>query len=162
MNTTPLSPDEFARAWGDNALVRLPPGAAAIGIPKSSRDFLKRAGLPALVHYFLGSTDAKMTFLRLKDGLTPVSEEKTVGPPLPRTWSSYWILGDEFFCNGSAWWCVCESSGHVCRVDIELSEPVQFGPHERLASRSLPNPHLELRAGGCGQGCFSPPVVRRS
>jgi hypothetical protein len=35
-------------------------------------------------------------------------------------------LGDEFFCNGSAWWCVHERTGQVDRIDIELSQPIQF------------------------------------
>jgi hypothetical protein len=127
VNITPLSPDEFAHAWGEDALVRLSADAAmTLQVPDHSRNFLARAGLPVLLHYFLGSTDAKISFLRLDAGVTPVSEEKTVGPPLPRSWSSYQVLGDEFFCNGSAWWCVHEPSGNVCRVDIELDEPVEL------------------------------------
>jgi hypothetical protein len=127
VSTGPLSPDEFALAWGNAALVRVPAGVgAAATIPPDAREFLVQAGLPALVHYFPGSTDAKMTFSRLASGLTRASDEPTVGPPLRPEWSAYWVLGDEFFCNGSAWWCIREGPGHVCRADIELSDPVSF------------------------------------
>src|SRR5262249_34408353 len=83
-------------------LVRLPPSASA-AIPHDSREFLVRAGLPALVRLFPGSTDGVITFSRLAAGLSPVLGEKTVGPPLTSEWSAYWIVGDEFFCNGAAW-----------------------------------------------------------
>ena len=151
MNITPLSAEEFARAWGGDALVRLPTNAVATArIPQSSRDFLTRAGLPALIHYFLGSTDAKMTFVRLEAGLRSILEEKTVGTPLSRTWSAYRVLGEEFFCNGSAWWCEREPTGEVCRVDIELSQPVSFvnSSVEHFASAILAARHWSEQYAG--------------
>ena len=121
-----LTPNEFASAWGADALVRLPSPLGTAPIPSDARQFLVQAGLPALIRYFSGSTGGKITFCRLAVGLSPVLGEKTVGPPLPSEWSAYWILGDEFFCNGSAWWCVHERTGRVDRIDIELDRPIEF------------------------------------
>jgi SUKH-4 immunity protein len=125
-NPMRLTADKIARAWGDDALVRLPTALATAPIPSDAREFLVQAGLPALVRYFGGSTEVKATFCRLAMGLSPVLGEKTGGPPLPPEWSVYWILGDEFFCNGSAWWCIHEQTGHVNRIDIELNQPIKF------------------------------------
>jgi hypothetical protein len=120
-----LSPEKFAQAWGTDALVQMPSLAGTL-IPKNSREFLVRAGLPALVRYFPGHTDEVITFCRLASGLAPVLGEKTVGSPLPPEWSVYWIVGDQFFCNGSAWWCIHGPTGRVDRIDIELESPVEF------------------------------------
>jgi SUKH-4 immunity protein len=125
-----LSPEEFARAWGPDALVRLP-RLAEEPIPSESHEFLVRAGLPALIRYFPdrddpGSTEAVITFCRLASGLSPVLGEKTVGPALPSEWSVYWIVGDEFFCNGAKWWCVHGPTGRVDRIDIQIEPPVKF------------------------------------
>jgi hypothetical protein len=120
-----LSPKQFTDAWGADALVRLPyPGPQPI--PDSGREFLTQAGLPALVRFTCGSTNAVITFCRLAHGLSPVLGEKTVGPALPQDWAAYWILGDEFFCNGSAWWCIDERTGRIDRIDVELAQPVEF------------------------------------
>ncbi|HTU89973.1 MAG TPA: SUKH-4 family immunity protein [Gemmataceae bacterium] len=121
-----LSPEEFARNWGTDLLIRLPAGLATAPIPKDSREFLVRAGLPAFIRYFPGSTDGVISFCRLGSGLAPVLEEETVGPPLPSEWSVYWIMGDEFFCNGAAWWCVHGPTGRVDRIDIEIDPPIEF------------------------------------
>jgi hypothetical protein len=77
------------------------------------------------VRYSFGA-GGLITFCRLAEGLFPVLAEKTVGPPLPREWGEYFILGDEFFCNGSAWWCVHRPTGRVDRIDIEIEPPVEF------------------------------------
>jgi len=114
------------RAWGADALVRLPSRLATEPIPNEAREFLVRAGLPALVRYYEGPNEANITFCRLASGLSPVLGEKTVGPPLPPKWSVYWILGDEFFCNGAAWWCLHQRTGHVVRMDIGMDPPVDF------------------------------------
>ena len=95
-------------------------------IPSDARHFLVSAGLPALIRYFGGSSGGKITFCRLASGLFPVLRETTVGPVLPSEWSVYWIQGDEFFCNGSAWWCIHEHTGHVARIDIGLGSPIEF------------------------------------
>jgi hypothetical protein len=120
------SPEQFERAWGADGLVRLPPLLATAPIPKEDCEFLVRVGLPALIRYFPGSSDGVITFCRLASGLAPVLGEKTVGPALPPEWSVYWILGDEFFCNGAAWWCVHGSTGRVDRIDIEIEPPIEF------------------------------------
>lgn len=119
------SPEEFERDWGVDKLVRLPARTATAPIPEKDRDFLVQAGLPAMVRYFPGSTGGVITFCRLAAGLVPVMNEQTVGPPLPPEWSVYWIMGDEFFCNGSAWWCVHDSTGRVDRIDIEIEPPIK-------------------------------------
>lgn len=121
-----LSPEGFERAWGAEGLVRLPDLSATALVPNDNRTFLVRAGLPALIRPFPCSTEAVITFCRLASGLSPILEEKTVGPPLPGEWSVYWILGDEFFCNGAAWWCVHGSTGRVVRIDIEIEPPIEF------------------------------------
>jgi hypothetical protein len=121
-----LTPDEFARAWGADALVRPPAASVPGSIPSDGRAFLVNAGLPALIRCFGGSTESKITFCRLASGLSPLLAERTVGPPLPREWARYWVLGDEFFCNGGTWWCLQEGTGRVDRIDIELAEPVEF------------------------------------
>jgi hypothetical protein len=121
-----LTPEEFAGAWGSDALVR--PAAASVpgALPSDARAFLVRAGLPALIRYFGGSTPCNMTFCRLASGLSRVLAERTVGPSPPREWAVHWVLGDEFFCNGSAWWCIHERTGQVDRIDIELAQPIKF------------------------------------
>jgi hypothetical protein len=121
-----LSPEEFSRAWGFETLVRLSSQQAAAPIPNEDRDFLVRGGLPALIRYFPGSTDGVVTFCRLATGLVPVLGERTGGPPLPPDWSAYWIIGDEFFSNGAAWWCLHGPSGRVDRIDIEIEPPIEF------------------------------------
>jgi hypothetical protein len=122
----PLTPEEFERAWGADALVRLPAESAAAPIPSDARDFLVRAGLPALVRYSYGSADGKITFCRLAPSLHTALGEPTVGPPLPIDRAAYRILGHEFFCNGAAWWCAHERTGQVDRIDIELNPPIEF------------------------------------
>jgi hypothetical protein len=122
----PVTPEEFARVWGADALVRMPSSLATAPIPSDARNFLVQFGLPALIRYFGGSTDGKITFCRLESGISPALSEKTVGPPLPSDWSVYWVLGDEFFCNGAAWWCIHEKTGQVDRIDIELDPPIEF------------------------------------
>jgi SUKH-4 immunity protein len=102
-------------------LVRLP-SLAGTPIPKDTREFLVRAGLPGLIRYL----DDVITFCRLASGLAPLLGEKTVGSPLPSEWSVYWIVGDEFFSNGAAWWCVHGPTGHVHRIDIEIEPPIAF------------------------------------
>src|SRR5262249_39626942 len=108
-----LKPEAFARAWGADALVQLPTASVTAPIPRNARDFTGRAGLPALIRYFGGPTDGLITFCRLASGLSPVLGEQIVGPPLPPEWSVYWIMGDEFFCNGATWWCIHERTGQV-------------------------------------------------
>jgi hypothetical protein len=121
-----LTPDEFAIGWGAGDLVRWDDAAPAGAIPDEARRFLGRVGLPALIRYSEGPRVAKITFCRLGAGPTPVLSEPIVGGPLAAEWSRYRILGDEFFCNGAAWWCIDERSGSVERIDIELGEPIAF------------------------------------
>src|SRR4051812_33728863 len=125
MANTLISPEEFAHVWGADTLVRVPEATHAT-IPQAALRFLAKAGLPALIRLFSGSTESKITFGRLALGLSRVTAEQTIGPPLSPEWSAYWILGDEFFCNGSAWWCADEQTGAVCRIDIELQHPISF------------------------------------
>src|SRR5271166_533796 len=120
------SPEKFEHAWGADRVVRLPTLAPTAPVPKNDREFLLRAGLPGLIRYFPGSTEGVITFCRLASGMAPILHEKTVGPPLPCEWSVYWIVGDEFFCNGAAWWCVHGPTGRVDRIDIEIEPPIQF------------------------------------
>ncbi len=122
----PVSADEFAVKWHSDALVRLPAEHASAAIPAEACAFLVRAGLPALVTCHEGHSEIKITFCRLASSLSTVLDEETVGPPLPSNWSVYWMLGDEFFCNGSAWWCIHQENGYIVRIDIELKEPIEF------------------------------------
>jgi hypothetical protein len=122
----PLTAEQFARVWGADALVRLRSSHGAAPIPDDARAFLVQAGLPSLIRCRGGSFEAKITFCRLASGLSPILSMQTVGPPLPPEWSVYWILGDEFFSNGAAWWCIHQDSGHIDRIDIELEHPIRF------------------------------------
>jgi hypothetical protein len=36
------------------------------------------------------------------------------------------VLGDEFFCNGGAWWCIHQEDGSIFRIDIELDDSIEF------------------------------------
>jgi hypothetical protein len=121
-----LTPSEFNRAWGPGNLVRLPSEAAISPIPTEASAFLIQAGLPALIRQFSGSTEEKITFCRLASRLSPVLSEKTVGPQLPDDWSVYWVLGDEFFCNGAAWWSIHQENRSIYRIDIEIDPPIEF------------------------------------
>jgi hypothetical protein len=122
-----LTPAEFSATWGKEALVRMPQSSIVGEIPSAASQFLVEAGLPAFLRFFDASNLAKVTFNRLQSGITPVLNEKTVGPPLPSDWSVYMTLGDEFFCNGAAWWCLHKDSGHVVRIDIEVdARPIEF------------------------------------
>jgi hypothetical protein len=38
----------------------------------------------------------------------------------------YWVLGDEFFCNGTALWCLRRDNGRVVRIDYELADPIEL------------------------------------
>jgi len=119
-----LTASAFAAAWGEDSLVRLPD--ANKSIPAKCGEFLLRAGLPALVRCHEASNESKITFCRLSRGLSSVIDEKTVGTPLPSSWSRYLVAGDEFFCNGAAWWCIHQANGSIVRIDIELDDPVEF------------------------------------
>jgi hypothetical protein len=121
-----LGPEEFAHEWGPEALIRLPDKKSKVPMPADTRDFLVRAGLPALITYYGGVTESKVTFYRLDLGPSPLLEEETVDPRIPASWSAYVVVGDEFFCNGCASWCIHQDTGHVLRVDPELQEPVEF------------------------------------
>ncbi len=121
-----ISPEEFERSWGSDKLVRLSAQFVAALVSERDREFLKRAGLPAMIRYFAGATDGLITFCRLASGLKPLLSQETVGPALPLEWSIYSIMGDEFFCNGTAWWCIHGALGHVERIDIEIEQPIEF------------------------------------
>src|SRR5579864_3915389 len=121
-----LSPHEFSHIWGVDKLIRLPDEPEPHPVPPDALLFLNQAGLPALITCRSGPTESKITFSRLQAGLSPLLEAETVGPPMPKAWSDYLILGDEFFCNGSAWWCIHQHTGHILRIDIELEEPIEF------------------------------------
>jgi SUKH-4 immunity protein len=121
-----LTAQEFARAWGSDQLIRLPSSLPTPPVPDEAREFLSDAGLPALIRVLSDSTASRITFCRLAQGVSPVLGEETVGPSLPLEWSAYWILGDDFFCNGSAWWCIDARTGSVNRIDIELPQPIEF------------------------------------
>src|SRR5688572_13055556 len=121
-----FSSDEFVHVWGADSLVQLPKQLATAPIPTDACEFLVRIGLPALIHHISGSTEGKITFCRLGTGLSPILSEETGGPALPSDWSVYWVLGDEFFCNGSAWWCIHQDTGQIDRIDIELDTPIDF------------------------------------
>jgi hypothetical protein len=118
----PLPAAEFARLWGAESLVRLPAGVALP--PGAAGDFLTQAGLPALVSCFEDESESKITFCRLAAGLATLAGEPSVGPPTPIDRAAFYVLGDEFFCNGSAWWCLHREHGYVARIDIGLREPV--------------------------------------
>jgi SUKH-4 immunity protein len=121
------TPEELERAWGVDSLVKLPPHLAAVPLSVDTLQFLLRPGLPTFIRFFPGYTEGLMTFCRLASGPAQLLAEKTVGPPLPQKWSVYWIIGDEFFCNGSAWWCVHAPTGRVDRIDIEIEhQPISF------------------------------------
>jgi hypothetical protein len=127
MFNTPISPARFAQGWGMDDLIRVPRMLASPAIPRDTKEFLVRAGLPALATHFLGACKSRtMTFCRLSSGLPSVLSEETGGPPLPSSWSRYYVLGDEFFCNGGCWWCLHQTNGHVLRIDIELNDPIEF------------------------------------
>jgi hypothetical protein len=119
-----MTAESFAMAWGADSLIRLPAKAAS-ALPLADGDFLVRAGLPALVRYSFGA-GGNITFCRLSTGLAPLLSEKFVGPALPREWATYSVLGDEFFCNGSALWCIHRPTGRVDRIDVEIEPPVEF------------------------------------
>jgi hypothetical protein len=125
-NSLRLTPAEFADEWGAYALVRTPNALPNPPIPTDAFGFLVEAGLPALIHVLPDYIDTKITFCRLESGLSPVTNERTVGPPLPSDWSIYWVIGDEFFCNGSAFWCIDQRDGQIVRIDIELDDPIDF------------------------------------
>ncbi|HEV3418502.1 MAG TPA: SUKH-4 family immunity protein [Pirellulales bacterium] len=120
-----FSPETFAAAWGSEALVRLSSENTTNSIPASAREFLSRAGLPALITYVEDEPLFKITFCRLEAGLTPVLMEKYHGT-LPGDWNCYWVLGDEYFSNGAAWWCIDQRDGRILRIDIELAEPIML------------------------------------
>lgn len=128
--TSVLTPPEFREAWSAEHLTRLPSGAAPPSIPAEAAVFLTEAGLPkrfVLAHPTIPST---ITFNRLSRGLTPLLAEPMVGPPPPREWSPYLVLGDEKFDetsgNAGAWYCIEQGAGHVLRVDPELDNPVSL------------------------------------
>jgi hypothetical protein len=120
-----LTPADFRLAWGADGLVRLQRDRVVPGMSDDATHFLVGSGLPALTSYFEGDNEQKITFCRLGLGLSPILQERIVGGPLPADWSVYWVIGDEFFCNGSAWWCL-HKAGHVVRIDIELTEPIEL------------------------------------
>jgi hypothetical protein len=66
-----------------------------------------------------------MTFCRLESGISTLLEEP-LHSTLSSEWSVYFVLGDDFFCNGSAFWCLHQLTGGIYRIDIELSPPVEF------------------------------------
>jgi hypothetical protein len=120
----PLTADELHHAWVFGDLVRLRPGERA-PIAGDVRAFLSEAGLPAVWRCNFGS-EGIVTFCRLAQGLASMAEESFVGPPLPLAYGDWYVLGDEYFMNGSALWCVHFWSGEVARIDVQLREPVEW------------------------------------
>jgi hypothetical protein len=45
---------------------------------------------------------------------------------LPTEFAAYWIIGDEVFINGSAWFCITGGTGQLVRIDVEQDDPVEF------------------------------------
>jgi hypothetical protein len=126
MSSTLLTPDEFVHAWGSDGLIGLPEQTIAAPIPEDARMFLVKAGLPRHITFAHKSLPSEMSFVRLSDGLQNVIAVQTVGPAFPSGWSVYWIMGEESFDNGSAWFCIHQDSGHVVRMDIELDNPISL------------------------------------
>ena len=126
MHRSTIATNDFVDAWGKQCLVGLPRNLATAVLPHDACEFLVQAGLPALITYNFGCTESKITFCRLEAGMCPILSEKYVGPRLPDDWSAYWVLGDEFFCNGAAWWCIHRGTGQIYRIDIELSFPIEL------------------------------------
>ncbi|MDB5340433.1 MAG: hypothetical protein JWN70_6052 [Planctomycetaceae bacterium] len=121
-----LTPIDFASDWGVSDLVRLQMVADPADLPASELTFLATTGLPALIRYSPGVSEAVVTFCRLRRGVTKAIDEPIVGGPLSSEWDHYWVIGDEYFCNGSAWWCINAVTGTLERIDIELDHPILF------------------------------------
>ncbi len=66
-----VTPEEFERAWGTEALVRLPLAEHTPVLSEAYR-FLAVAGLPALIRCYEGDGYSNLTFCRLTAGLFPI------------------------------------------------------------------------------------------
>jgi hypothetical protein len=112
-----FAPDAFLQRWGRASLLQLPPtGHLARTLPASSREFLWKAGLPLGVETHEHVHGSGLTFRRLRNGGRQLIEEwPKIGPPAE--WSPFWIIGDEYFCQGSAWWVIHDRTGEISRVD---------------------------------------------
>jgi len=94
---------ELAREWGVDKLVRLPRSCADLPLPRETLDFLVEAGLPGLFHSKV-SQEIDVTFCRLARGIASVTHEEPGHIDWGEEWSSSWVIGDEFYCRGAAWW----------------------------------------------------------
>ena len=83
-----------------------------------------KALLPEQAKWEFKETWVSFDFSRLKHSLIRVTDEQTVGPPVPADWHKYRVFGDEFFSNGSAFICIDETEGSVQRIDMELKSPI--------------------------------------
>ncbi len=121
-----LSADEFGTSWGHEFLVRMCTPVAGTSIPESVLHFLTCTGLPALVCYTERSMELKITFCRLASGIERFATDDLVDGSHRIDWTPYWIIGDEYFCNGSALWCLNSLTENVERLDPELPQPIEF------------------------------------
>lgn len=117
-----LTPREFANRWG----TRLVAAPNAGQFPGSAADFLSQAGLPRAFTFAHPEIPLQGSFDRLGKDIEILSNEPFVGPEAPRTWAAFLVIGEHYFDNGSALYCVEKDSGQVFLVDVELDEPFQF------------------------------------
>ncbi len=130
MSAYPLQPKDFIRNWPNSDLIRLP---GSLPVPdRLSQDaisFLQQVGLPArIVLKNLGSLH-DISFEKLSEGLYPVTdifgsfeEESDDSESL----NGFWVIGEESFDNGSAFFCLPESTNLVTRFDPEIDEQPVF------------------------------------
>lgn len=121
MLAKPLTAQEFAAAYGARSLVRLAERGATGRVPEEAITFLRSVGLPARIVYHEFVSGAEVTFRQLGCGLWPLRAEGLRKPP-PESWSRLWVIGDEYFVQGAAWWCIAEGSGHVVRLDPDVGD----------------------------------------
>lgn len=130
MSGYPLQPKDFIQNWPNSELVRLTENLPVPDrLSQNAISFLQQAGLPARIVLEHPEMTHEISFEKLSEGLYPVTdifesfeEEFDDSEPL----NGFWVIGEESFDNGSAYFCIAESTNLVTRYDPEIDEQPVF------------------------------------
>jgi hypothetical protein len=119
-------PPHGPEPWDAADLVRLPPDdPSRESLPPETFEVLTRTGLPQRLIFSWEAREMELSFLPLASGIRLLRDEASYAE-LREEWSHYWIVGEEDFDVGGAWWCLDGRNGHVLRIDPELDDPVSL------------------------------------